>query len=107
MIDLYEIQYKFLDELNEPGNRCSNLVVYDGETELGGKLKSALDNECFDEVDDILSEQFGIKDDDVCFYYDWNDLAPENGRNTASLVLELQQDQDIMIYDLTYVEGVE
>lgn len=104
-MDLYEIQYRFLDELNESEDRHSNLVVYDSETELGGKLRSALDNECFDEVDDILSEHFGIRDDDVCFYYDWNDLVPKNGR-TASLILELQQDQDIMIYDLTYIEGV-
>lgn len=105
-MDLYEIEYHFLDELKEPTRRCSNLVVYDSEDEIGSKLASALNSEDFDEVDDILSEHFGIKDDDVCFYYDWTSLPPQDGRNAASLILELQQDQDIMIYDLTYIEGV-
>lgn len=107
-IDLYEMEYLFLDELKEKlsRNRVSNVIVYDSETELGGKLASALNNENFAEVDDILSEHFGLKDDDVCFYYNWNSLAPEDGRNAASLILNLQKDQDIIIYELDYIEGV-
>lgn len=103
-MDLYEIEYLFQDELDdEKDHRNSNLVVYDSETELGGKLRSALDDERFDEVDNILSEHFGIKDDDVAFYHDWNGM---DNKDAASLILELQKDQDILIYDLTYVEGV-
>lgn len=105
-MDLYEIEYLFQDELDEKDHRNSNLVVYDSQDETGGKLSSALSAEDFDEVDNILSEHFGIKDDDVAFYHDWNNLAPEDGKNAASLILELQKDQDILIYDLTYIEGV-
>ena len=105
-MDLCEIEYLFQDELKEKDHRCSNLVVYDSQDEIGEKLSSALNAEDFDEVDNILSEHFGIKDDDVAFYQDWNELPPEDGRNAASLILELQSGMDILVYDLTYVEGV-
>lgn len=103
-MDLYELKYQYLDSLNE-GTRVCNLVCYDPETELGKKLASALENEVWNEVDDILSEHFGIKDDDVCFYFDWSS-TDAIGHNAGVLITELQNSHDIHIYDYSYIEGV-
>ena len=104
-MDLYEIEFRYLDALNEP-THTANLVCYDPETEVGEELASALGNEEYDKVDNILNEHFGIKDDDVCFYYDWSN-ADANGHNAGVLVVELQASHDILISNYTYVEGVE
>ena len=103
-MDLYEIEFKYLDALDEPWH-TANVVCYDPDTEIGEKLASALRNEEYDKANDIMAEPLGVTDDDVCFYYDWSN-ADANGHNAGVLVIELQASHDILISNYTYIEGV-
>ena len=102
-MDLYEIQFKYLDALNEPWH-TANVVAYDSEGD-GKELSEALSNEDFDKADKILLDAFDLRDDDICFYYDWVFANAEDGRNACTLVLELQKSHDILVNDITYVTG--
>lgn len=105
MASIYEIEYKFDDELNESGWRNSNLCVYETGTPSGDTIDHALElaNEDgdFTGVDNMLGKMFGLRDDDIAFYFD------RAGIEDKSLVLELQRDFDIIINDLTEVDKYE
>lgn len=94
---LLEIEYLYLDELSESknfGRRTSNMVVYDTSTELGKKIQHALDSideDGTDGIDKVISESFGVTDDEVAFYFDRNGIEDEN------LFLAAQADYDIII----------
>lgn len=95
MNTLYEIEYLFTDELREGGWRSSNIIVYDTSTVLGETIQHALD--CANEdddwsgVDNVMTRHFGVKDDEVAFYFD------RNGVEDESLWLEVQSDHDVVI----------
>lgn len=105
MASIYEIEYKFEDELNESGWRNSNLCVYEIGTPSGDTIDHALElaNEDgdFTGVDNMLGKMFGLRDDDIAFYFDRAGIEDE------SLVLELQHDFDIIINDLKEVDKYE
>jgi len=105
MASIYEIEYKFEDELNESGWRNSNLCVYEAGTPSGDTIDHALElaNEDgdFTGVDNMLGKMFGLRDDDIAFYFDRAGIEDE------SLVLELQRDFDIIINDLKEVDKYE
>lgn len=105
MASIYEIEYKFSDELNESGWRNSNLCVYETGTPSGDTIAHALElaNEDgdFAGVDKLLGKMFGLCDDDIAFYFDRAGIEDE------SLVLELQYSFDIIINDLTEVDKYE
>lgn len=105
MASIYEIEYKFEDELNESGWRNSNLCVYETGTPSGDTIDHALElaNEDSDwsGVDNMLGKMFGLRDDDIVFYFDRAGIEDE------SLVLELQHDFDIIINDLKEVDKYE
>ena len=106
---LYEIEYRNLDELmdgNEPHN--AYVVVYDSGTIEGETFAYALDkaneDSDFTGVDKILTKTFELKDDDICFYYDINDIADE-ATKWGKLVPELQKSFNIFITDIDYIQG--
>ena len=101
MIKIYEIRYKFNDDLPEKGWRNSTVVVYDAFTSADGAiLQHALDRADKDGdysgVDKIL-EKYGTKDDEVVFYFG------NTGIENESLVLELQRDLDIIINNIHFI----
>ena len=105
MASIYEIEYKFEDELNESRWRNSNLCVYETGTPSGDTIDRALElaNEDgdFTGVDKLLGKMFWIRDDDIAFYFD------RAGVEDESLVSELQRDFEIIINDLKEVDKYE
>ena len=109
MASIYEIEYKYADEYikGEPSHNAL-VCVYETGTAEGDTIQYALDkaNEDgdFSGVDDLLGRLFGLKDEDICFYYDTNDLKREGVYYSTSrltrLVPELQKDFDIVIKDI-------
>lgn len=108
----YEIRYKFLDELKDKDMtwRSGNVIVYDtAQKGLGETFSKTLDDANFDDafkkVDKMLSDNFdGLKDEDVVFYLDWDDLPPEDGRDAAALVVGLQREFGIMVDEIDFIE---
>lgn len=109
MASIYEIEYLFEDELGSEREsstwRNSNLCVYETGTPSGDTIDHALElaNEDgdFTGVDNMLGKMFGLRDDDIAFYFDRAGIEDE------SLVLELQHDFDIIINDLKEVDKYE
>lgn len=102
MVKVYEIQYKFEDELNDKGWRTSLMVVYDSSNNTDGAtfdhaLNCANEDGDFSGVDKLLTKWFGLTDNDVAFYFD------RAGIETESLVLEAQHDFDIVINDIAEI----
>lgn len=113
MASIYEIEYRYDDEYkaNEKTHNCF-VCVYETGTAEGDTIQYALDkaNEDgdFSGVDDLLGRLFGLKDEDICFYFDINDLKREGVYYSTSrltrLVPELQKDFGIVIEDI-WLEG--
>lgn len=97
MASIYEIEYKFEDELNESGWRTSNLCVYETGSVEGDTIQYALDkaNEDGDwaGVDRLMGVLFGLKDDDIAFYFDKNRVEDD------SIISQVERDFDIIIND--------
>ena len=98
MASIYEIEYKFEDELNESGWRTSNLCVYDSsEVGAGETIQYALDKANEDDdwsgVDKLMGKLFGLKDDDIAFYFD------RNGVEDGGIISQVERDFDIIIND--------
>lgn len=95
MNTLYEVEYKYFDELKEKGWRNAYFIVYDTSTTLGETIQHALD--CLDEEEDVdgldkvLMKHFGVCDSEVSYYFD------RNGVEDESLWLEIQSSQDILV----------
>lgn len=103
-VKLYEIKYKFMDELGDPMWRYSFLCVYDSEEEEGELLDSAL-NELEEEggkerLDKVLMQLIGREDDDICFYYDISSILESGTLKGAKLVCEIQKSFDIIVSDI-------
>ena len=97
MASSYEIEYKFDDELNERGWRTSNLCVYETGTVEGDTIQYALDKANEDDdwtgVDKLMGTLFGLKDEDIVFYFD------KNGVENDSIISQVERDFDIVIND--------
>lgn len=109
MEGLYEIEFRYLDALNEPWH-TANVVIYDSNTAFGANLRHAMDvadeDGDFGGVDKLLLSTFGVKDDDICFYLDLKYVDDSGaGRDTAK-VLELQRGFDILVNNITFIQGV-
>lgn len=103
---LYEIEYKYLDDLKTEWH-FANVVVYDSFTDEGKDLQAKLDEANEDGNFKILNkvlEPLDVKDDDVMFYYDINEVADE-GAKWTNFPLELQQSMDILIKSVDYITG--
>lgn len=105
MASIYEIEYKYADEYikGEPSHNALVCVYETGSVE-GDTIQYALDkaNEDGDwsGVDKLMVALFGLKDEDICFYFDVSNILKEGGSRLTKLVPELQKDFDIVIKDI-------
>lgn len=104
---MYEIDYKFYDELQDSGSRTGLVIVYETGTPSGDTLQHALDcaNEDgdFSGVDKLLLKMFDVRDDDVVFYYDLSDMEDTGTSRQTKLAVELQNSFDIVVNDIGIV----
>ena len=105
MASIYEIEYKYADEYkaNEPSHNCY-VCVYETGTAEGDTIQYALDKaneeDYWSEVDKLMLRLFGLKDEDICFYFDLANILDEGTSRMTRLVPELQKDFDIVIKDI-------
>ena len=106
MASIYEIEYRYADEYkeDEPTHNCY-VCVYEGdEVGVGETIDYALEraNEDgdFSGVDNLMSKLFGLKDEDICFYFDISDTIDKGTSRLTRLVTELQKSFDIVINDI-------
>lgn len=111
MATIYEIRYKYLDELGDKGWRTSDICVYEVGTPSGDNLQHALDianeEDDFSGVDKLLTAMFKLKDDDIVFYYDISDIEDGATNRALALVVELQKNFDILIDDIRCIDVYE
>ena len=90
MTTLYEAEYKYKDTPNE--NHHAYVVTYTQDDALGRFFAEQEDysGEEYATLDEILSYEFGLKDDDICFYCDMT------GRENVAKALEEDHDLDII-----------
>lgn len=96
---IYTISFNYSDEFvngDEPHD-CL-ICVYDTGTAEGERLQNALDKmndtDNSEEVDKILLDLYGLRDDDICFFFDLD------GVDELTLVPELQKSFDIIIHNI-------
>lgn len=105
MASIYEIEYRYADEYkaDEPTHNCF-VCVYETDTVEGDTIQYALDkaNEDgdFSGVDKLMGALFGLKDEDICFYFDLANILDKGTSRLTKLVPELQKDFDIVVKDI-------
>lgn len=105
MASIYEIEYKYADEYSKGEPSHNALVcVYETGTVEGDTIQYALDKANEDDdwsgVDKLMGTLFGLKDEDICFYYDISDIEDGATNRALALVPELQKNFDIVIEDI-------
>ena len=106
MANIYEIEYRYADEYktNEPIHNCYVCVYDSGEVGAGETIQYALGKHSEDGdtsgLDKLLGKLFGLKDEDICFYFDLADIRDEGTSRMTKLVCELQKSFDIVINDI-------
>lgn len=102
MASIYEIEYRYDDEYkaDEPTHNALVCVYETGSAE-GDTIQYALDRADEDSdwsgVDKLLGRLFGLKDEDICFYFDISSIKDTGTSRLTQLVPELQKDFDIVI----------
>ena len=115
MASIYEIEYRYDDEYlaNVEPHNCY-VCVYKTGTASGDTIQHALDRAGddgdYDGVDELLGRLFGLKDEDICFYFDVATINRKRLENGAwvgektgweiKLVPELQKFFSIIINDI-------
>lgn len=105
MASIYEIEYRYDDEYkaDEPTHNAF-VCVYETRTPSGDTLQHALDlaneDDDWSGVDKLLTKMFGLKDEDICFYYDISDIKDTGTSRLTRLVPELQRAFEIVIDDI-------
>lgn len=105
MASIYEIEYKYADEYikGEPSHNALVCVYETGSVE-GDTIQYALDKANGDDdwsgVDKLMGALFGLKDEDICFYYDISDIEDGATNRALALVPELQKNFGIVIEDI-------
>lgn len=105
MASIYEIEYKYADEYikGEPSHNALVCVYETGSVE-GDTIQYALDKANEDDdwsgVDKLMGTLFGLKDEDICFYFDVSNILDKGTSRLTKLVPELQKDFDIVIKDI-------
>lgn len=105
MASIYTIRFNYNDEFcsGDDPHDCFVCVYETGSAE-GDTIQYALDkaNEDgdFSGVDKLLGKLFGLKDEDICFYFDINDIVDKGTSRLTRLVPELQKSFDIVIKDI-------
>lgn len=105
MASIYTIRFNYNDEFcsgDEPHD-CFVCVYETGSVE-GDTIQYALDKANEDDdwsgVDKLMGALFGLKDEDICFYFDVSNIPKEGASRLTKLVPELQKDFDIVIKDI-------
>lgn len=95
MARIYEIEYKFLDEMEDKHSKwwSGNLCVLDPNKVSDKLIQEFLDRDEFEQADKLLLKDYGLKDDDIAFYHRSTD-------NLVEMVVELQKDFDIIINEI-------
>lgn len=95
MARIYEIEYKFFDELENKYSRwrSGKLCVLDPNKVSDKLIKQFLNRDEFEQADKLLLKNYGLEDDDIAFYYYYTD-------NLLEMVVELQKDFDIIINEI-------
>lgn len=111
MAGIYEIEYKFEDEMRDDGWRTGLVLVYETGTASGDNIQHALDlaneDDDWSGVDKLLKAMFKLEDDSIAFYYDMNDMDERNTSKLTRLAVELQKNFDIIINDIGMVDTYE
>ena len=105
MSNIYTIRFNYNDEFCNGDEAHDALVcAYDSGEVEGETIQYALDkaNEDgdFSGVDKLLGKLFGLKDEDICFYFDLNDINDEGTARATRLVPALQKEFNIVIQDI-------
>lgn len=105
MASIYEIEYRYSDEYKANEKTHNAFVcVYETGTAEGDTIQYALDkaneDDDFSGVDKLLGRLFGLKDEDICFYYDISDIEDGATNRALALVPELQKSFGIVIEDI-------
>lgn len=95
MARIYEIEYKFFDEMDDKHSkwRSGKLCVLDPNKISDKLIKEFLNRDEFKQADKLLLKNYGLKDDDIAFYHYSTD-------NLVEMVVELQKDFDIIINEI-------
>jgi len=95
MASIYEIEYKYFDEMEDKHSKWRHGVVCAlDENKISDKLiQEFLDREEFEQADKLLTKNYGLKDDDIAFYHVVD-------KNLVELVVYLQKDFDIIINEI-------
>ena len=105
MASIYEIEYKYADEYikGEPSHNAL-VCVYETGTVEGDTIQYALDKANEDDdwsgVDKLMGALFGLKDEDICFYFDVSNIIDKGTSRLTKLVPELQKDFGIVVKDI-------
>lgn len=98
MISVYDIEYKYLDDLDTEWHNTS-VAVYNSDDAEGEEFQKILDvaseTDDFRAVNEWLPEDY--TDDYIMFYLD---LA---GYKPMDIVPELQKELDILINEITFI----
>lgn len=92
MARIYDIEYKFFDEMEDKHSkwRSGKLCVLNPNKILDRHIKEFLNKGEYEQADELLLKNYGLKDDDIAFYHYSTD-------NLVEMVVELQKDFDIII----------
>lgn len=106
MASIYKIEYRYADEYKADEPTHNALVcVYEGDEvgageTIGYALDKANEDGDFSGVDKLMDKLFGLKDDDIAFYFDINDIVDKGTSRLTRLVPELQKSFDIVINNI-------
>lgn len=106
MASIYEIEFRYDDEYkaNEPTHNAFVCVYDSSEVGAGETIQYALDKANEDSdwsgVDKLLGKLFGLKDEDIAFYFDVSNIKHTGVSRLTRLVPELQKSFDIVIDDI-------
>ena len=105
MASIYEIEYRYDDEYkaNEPTHNAF-VCVYETGTAEGDTIQQVIEwsdeDGDYDGLDKLLGKLFGLKDEDICFYFDVSTITDTGASRLTKLVPKLQKDFDIVIKDI-------
>lgn len=105
MASIYEIEYRYADEYKANEETHNALVcVYETGTAEGDTIQQVIEwsdeDGDYDGLDKLLDKLFGLKDEDICFYFDISTIKDTGTSRLTQLTSKLQRDFGIVIEDI-------